>query len=210
VGVLQTGATRTELLATGQQLDLAAQGRDLLVEKRAELVKAFRSVADVVLEESERLEEAAADARQRLAWAEATEGPESVRSAGLAAAGEVFLEARAVSIMGVRVPEIDAPNVGRATDRRGYSLVGTSPAVDAVADAYEWELGVLLDVAAREIRARRLAAEIGATTRRVNALEQVLLPRLRERYRRIRLVLEEREREDHFRLRRAMRHRRAK
>ena len=201
--VKQTVATRTELLATGQQIALAAQARDLLVDKRTELVKAFQSVADVVLEESERLEEAAADAERRLAWAESTEGPEAVWSAGLAAAGEIFLDASTESIMGVRVPEIDAPAVGRAVDRRGYSLAATSPAIDAVADAFEWELDVLLHVAAREIRARRLAAEIGATTRRVNALEHILLPRLRERQRRLRLVLEEREREDHFRLRRA-------
>jgi V/A-type H+-transporting ATPase subunit D len=201
--VKQTVATRTELLATGQQIALATQARDLLVDKRTELVKAFRSVADVVLEESERLEEAAADAGRRLAWAEATEGPEPVWSAGLAATGEVFLKARTESIMGVRVPEIDAPPVGRRFDRRGYSLAATSPAIDAVADAFEWELDVLLHVAAREIRARRLAAEIGATTRRVNALEHILLPRLRERHRRLRLVLDEREREDHFRLRRA-------
>jgi V/A-type H+-transporting ATPase subunit D len=44
----------------------------------------------------------------------------------------------------------------------------------------------------------------------VNALEQVLIPGLRNLQRRISLVLDEREREDHFRLGRAKRRRSAR
>ena len=203
--VEHVSATRMELLATGGQIELAEQGRDLLVDKRNQLMKAFRSEADVVLAGSERLEEAAAEAGRRLGWAEAVDGPEAVASAALAAGGEVTLEAEVASIMGVRVPKIDAPHLGRAADARGFSLTATSPAIDAAADAYEDELDALLDVAAREVRIRRLAQEIGRTTRRVNALEHVLIPRLQLRFRRIRMVLDEREREDHFRLRRVKR-----
>jgi len=203
--VEHVSATRMELLATTDQIELAEQGRDLLVDKRNQLMKAFRSEADVVLAGTQRLEEAAAEAGRRLGWAEAVDGPEAVASAALVAGGEVMLEAEVVSIMGVRVPRIDAPHLGRAADARGFSLAATSPAIDAAADAYENELDVLLDVAAREVRIRRLAQEIGRTTRRVNALEHVLIPRLQQRFRRIRMVLDEREREDHFRLRRVKR-----
>jgi V/A-type H+-transporting ATPase subunit D len=38
--------------------------------------------------------------------------------------------------------------------------------------------------------------------RRVNALDHVLIPALEDEYRRVRAVLDEREREDQFRLRR--------
>jgi V/A-type H+-transporting ATPase subunit D len=63
-------------------------------------------------------------------------------------------------------------------------------------------LELVVHVAADELRLRRLAAEIGTTTRRVNALDHVLIPALEERYRQVRATLDEREREDHFRLRR--------
>ncbi len=52
---------------------------------------------------------------------------------------------------------------------------------------------------------RELLWEIRATARRVNALDNTLIPRLREELRYIRAVLEEREREDVFRLKRVKR-----
>lgn len=51
-------------------------------------------------------------------------------------------------------------------------------------------------------RLRRLADEIQRTSRRVNALEHILLPQLVARRNAIHLVLEEREREDLFCLKR--------
>ena len=61
----------------------------------------------------------------------------------------------------------------------------------------------LLDVAALELSIRRLADEIARTTRRMNALEHVVLPALETERAHIALVLEEREMEDRVRLRRA-------
>ncbi len=52
------------------------------------------------------------------------------------------------------------------------------------------------------MRLRRLAEEIGRTTRRVNALDNVLIPRLETEHNYIQMVLEERAREDLFRLKR--------
>ena len=62
---------------------------------------------------------------------------------------------------------------------------------------------LLLDLAALELSVRRLAEEIARTTRQVNGLEHVVLPRLRSDARRIALVLDEREREETARLKRA-------
>ncbi len=206
----QVSATRTELLATRARTRLATQGRDLLVDKRNQLMREFHASAGAVLAGSDELERAAAEATLRLSWAEALDGPEPVSSASLAAAGEVFLDTGVVTVMGVQIPVIERKAVGRPRTGRGYALSATDPRIDAVADAYEDELDLLVDLAAGELRVRRLAREIGATTRRVNALEQVLIPRLRAVQRRISLVLEEREREDHFRLGRAKRRRAAR
>lgn len=196
----QITPTRMELMARRTQLELAIQGRDLLNEKRNALIKELRKLADVVLSGSDALEESAAQARQALARAEMLDGPEAVRSAALAAAGEIFIEAGGVTIMGVRVPEIEYKATGRTLSGRGYSLEGTSPRIDAVAESFERQLDLLLELASGELRLRRLAEEVGKTTRRVNALENVLLPRLQQQIAYIQMVLEEREREDHFRL----------
>jgi V/A-type H+-transporting ATPase subunit D len=53
-----------------------------------------------------------------------------------------------------------------------------------------------------EVRLRKIGGEIQKTSRRVNALEQILIPSLRGEIHRILRALEERAREDVFRLKR--------
>jgi vacuolar-type H+-ATPase subunit D/Vma8 len=59
-----------------------------------------------------------------------------------------------------------------------------------------------MTVATYELRLRRLAEEIGATNRRVNALATIVIPRLRAEVRLIVTRLEERERQEIYRLKR--------
>ncbi len=198
----QSGATRTELLVRRAQISLAEQGRDLLQDKREQLMAEFRSAAKAVLAGSDALEAAGAAARAALDHASARDGPEAVASAAFAAAGHVEVAAGVETIMGVRVPRIEHHPIGRTITGRGFSLASTSPRIDAATDRFEAQIDLVLQVAAGEVRLRRLAAEIAATTRRVNALEHVVIPRLEADRKRIQRVLEEREREDHFRLKR--------
>ena len=104
--------------------------------------------------------------------------------------------------MGVRVADIRHEPVGRPRSARGYSMAGSSPRLDRLAERFEAELSLLLEVATVELRLRRLADEIGTTTRRINALESVVLPELERERDQIRAVLDERERQDRFRLKR--------
>lgn len=198
----QVTATRSELLARRSQIALAAQGRDVLKEKRDALMEAFRATVDVAVAKSGALEMAAAAGRQALAAAEAGEGPDAVRSAALAQPGEITLTTRAESVMGVRIADIRYEPLGRDRSARGYSLAGSSPRLDRVAEQFETELALLLDLATVELRLRRLADEIGTSTRRINALESVVLPRLEREREQIKSVLDERERQDRFRLKR--------
>ena len=196
------GATRTALLARRGQIALAERGRDLLQDKREQLMAEFRSTARTVLAGSDALEAAGAAARASLDRARSRDGPEAVASAAFAATGQVEVEARVGTIMGVRIPRIEHRPVGRPLLDRGYSLAATSPRIDDAAERFEAEVDLVLQVAAGEVRLRRLATEIATTTRRVNALEHVVVPQLIASRNRIQRVLEEREREDHFRLKR--------
>lgn len=196
------GATRTALLVRRAQIALAERGRDLLQDKREQLMAEFRSTARTVLEGSDALQAAGAAARTSLGRARALDGPDAVASAAFAATGRVDVEADVATIMGVRVPRIEHRPLGRTLLGRGYSLASTSPRIDDTAERFEATVDLVLQVAAGEVRLRRLAAEIGTTTRRVNALEHVVIPRLVAGRNQIQRVLEEREREDHFRLKR--------
>ncbi len=199
---MQSGATRTELLARRRQIALARQGRNLLQDKREQLLAEFRTTARVVVTGSAALQTASGEARRAIGRAGARDGPDAVASAGFVLPGEVRLRAGITSVMGVQVPDISYEPVGRPATGRGYTLAGTGPRIDAVAERFEAVIEAVLEIAAQEVRLRRLAAEIGTTTRRVNALEHVVIPRLVADRRRIAAVLDEREREEHFRLKR--------
>jgi len=198
----QVTATRSELLARRAEITLAELGRDILRQKRERLMEEFRKLADVVLAGSGALEHAALETRRALAFANAAVGPETVAAAGLATRSELSLRAGTTTVMGLRFPDIEYDAVARPRAERGYSLVATSPHIDRVAESFESAVDLVLELASNELRLRRLVDEIGATSRRLNALEWVVIPRLESERASIQSVLDERERQDLFRLKR--------
>ncbi len=120
----------------------------------------------------------------------------------MATRGELALEVQTANVMGVSVPVIEQKRVARSPLGRGYSPAGTSVTIDEAASAFEAEVESIIQLAQSELRLTRLAAEIQRTSRRVNALEHVLIPRLIAERDYIQMVLDESERADHFRLKR--------
>ncbi len=192
--------TRMELLQRKQQMKLAEQGRDLLKRKRDALLIEFMSIVDVALQASERLQKAAAEAAYTLAVAKAVDGTATVKAASLATKGEVLVEMKGSYIMGVPVPEIEKKSVSRSMLERGYSIVGVSSRVDEAAERFEKEVDAILEVASVETKLKRLGEEIQKTRRRVNALDYIVIPNLINQVKYIQMVLDERAREDLFRL----------
>ncbi|MEZ4588038.1 MAG: V-type ATP synthase subunit D [Gemmatimonadales bacterium] len=80
----------------------------------------------------------------------------------------------------------------------------TGPAVTGAALEFERLTELLLDAASTELRLRRLADALARTSRQVNTLERRVAPGLAEQASRVRRLLEEREREDHTRLKQLM------
>lgn len=193
-------ATRMELLAHRAQIKLARQGLDLLEQKRTALMKEFMRTANTVMEHSDVLQYAAAEARLSLARAEAIAGTETVRSAAIASSSDLPLEVTTANVMGVKVPHIEQKSVSRPMLERGYSVVGTSISIDEAASAFEAEVEAIIQLAESELRLMRLASEIKRTSRRLNALDHLLIPRLEAECDYIQMTLAERERSDHFRL----------
>ena len=192
--------TRMELLAHKEQINLATQGRELLEQKRTALMNEFMRIAYTVLEHSDALDQAANRAHRALARAESTAGTEAVRSAALVSRTEFPLQVTTTNVMGVKVPHIEQQRMSRPMLGRGYSIVNTSLTIDEVASAFEQEIELIIQLAESELRLKRLAAEIKRTSRRLNALDHLLIPRLESERDFIQMALDERERSDHFRL----------
>ncbi len=189
---------------------MATRGRDVLREKREQLMRELRETGDEIVTTSDALESALADGRRALARAEAIDGPEAVRSAALASRRPVALTTGGSTMMGVRVVEVLAEPMSRPRSARGYSMAGSSARIDDVAGRFEGVVDQFLEYVRYELRLRHLVEEVRRTTRQVNALETVVIPGLERDCDMIRSVLDERERQDRFRLKRAAERRSAR
>jgi len=198
--VEQISPTRSELLFRRAQIRLARQGADLLRAKREALVREFLSELQRFVDTREALSKELGLARQSLMRALAVDGSEAVLSAGLASRRAVELETSIRSIWGTKIVEVQTDYAPRTSAERGFSPEGSSARIDETAERFEAVLELLLRAAPLDRKLARLAEEIRRTSRRVNALEQRMLPTLQEQVQYIRGVLDQREREDVLRL----------
>jgi V/A-type H+-transporting ATPase subunit D len=194
--------TRMGLLNTRARRRIAVKGAGLLRSKREALANDFFKLMHGLVAGRERLDESLQRATRALALARALEGEEALASLALAGAREIPVEIERKKIWGIPTPEVTGPRLLRAPDARGASPGGFSLGAAEAARSHEESLEILLTLCSREIRLRRLGEEIQKTSRRINALEQFLIPRLASETSRIEQALEEREREDLSRLKR--------
>jgi V/A-type H+-transporting ATPase subunit D len=120
----------------------------------------------------------------------------------LAARRAVEVELEEKNIWGLRVSQATSDYHARPAGGHRHSAIGASARIEDATERFEEALESLIKVAPLDRKMRRLAEEIRKTTRRVNALEQRLLPALQSEVDYIRAVLDQREREDIFRLKR--------
>jgi V/A-type H+-transporting ATPase subunit D len=196
----QVNPTRMELIRKRSQIKLAEQGRDLLREKMDALIQEFFHIMESVSQSRQELEKIADVARHSLTIALAVDDPVTLQSASFATKRGLTLEIRGKNIMGVPVPIIEKKKFVKSIFERGYSIITVSGRIDEVAERYEEQLDHIINLAETETSLKRLGGEIQMTRRRVNALEQILIPDLKHQARYIKNIIEEREREDLYRL----------
>src|SRR5438132_156543 len=194
--------TRMNLLQRKQQAKVAVQGVDLLKRKRDALVADFFNIVRQSLVARERLTKACEEAYVMLALAKAWEGREALEAAAMADRREVLVDIDIRNVWGTKIPEVSVKEVRRSLSERGHNPTTTSVRTVESAANFEEVLRAILEVAATEIKLKKIGQEIKKTTRRVNALEQVVIPRIMGEIRFITAVLEQRAREDVFRLKR--------
>ncbi len=130
----------------------------------------------------------------------AADGAEAVVSAGFASHRSITLESEVRNLWGTRVVEVRPAGAPLEPSERGFTAAGASARIEEAAERFEAVLALILRVAPLDRKLTRLAEEIRRTSRRVNALEQRMLPSLAAQVHYIRGVLEQREREDIIRL----------
>ncbi len=194
--------TRNNALQKKAQIKLAKEGAELLKSKRDALLQEFMNLMRPMVAFREKISDSSKEAFMSLITAKATDGVEALRSVAMAARREIQLDVALKKVWGVDVPEVKGRDILRGSLSRGYSPTGVSSRIDETAAKYEELVKLVIEMASVEIKFKKLAREIKKTNRRVNALEQRMIPQLNAQLKFIRNALEEREREDVFRLKR--------
>lgn len=196
----QINPTRMELIKKNAQIKLAEQGRDLLREKMDALIREFFHIMETVSMSRDQLEHLSNAAQHSLLIAMAIDDPVTLKSASFATRQGITLDIKGKNIMGVPVPIIEKRRFVKSLLERGYSILGVSGRIDETAEKFEAELDLIISLAETETALRRVGNEIQMTRRRVNALEQILIPELRRQAKYIEITIDERDREDLYRL----------
>lgn len=194
--------TRMNLLILKAQREVAQRGLELLRSKREALVREFFAVMDKVVASRDQLQNTLQGAMNALSVALGMEGRAGVQSAALATRRDLPVELTEKNVWGVRFPDIEYQTVVRSSDARGYALSGVSSHTNTAAREFEKTLDAILKIISVEMRLKKIGNEIKKTTRRINALTEIVLPEIQRQIRSIRFSLEEREREDTFRMKR--------
>ena len=192
--------TRMELLKLGRRIKLAEKGHKLLKEKRDALVSEFLDVVQRVHESRDSTNEKLAEAFRDLLMAQAVMGSDAVWQISQVTGQEIKIDVDTMNIMGVKVPMITTEDVKRSMIDRGYGFADTSSKVDDAARNFEEAIGEVIKLAEVQQSVESLASEVIKTKRRVNALEYIVIPRLKATAIHIRMRLAEMERENFTRL----------
>jgi V/A-type H+/Na+-transporting ATPase subunit D len=194
---ISVAPTRTNLIRLKKELRFAREGYEILDRKRealtGELVRVAKEADQVQKEVWALLETAyAAIDKARLVM-----GSDHVEWAALAASKTVEVHVKLRGIMGVAIPAITATG---EPPRLLYSPGDTAAVLDEASMAFRDVLLKISQLAMLTATVWRLANELRKTQRRVNALQHIFIPQYQDMIAFIVSSLEEREREETFRL----------
>lgn len=193
--------TRMELTRLKKKLVTAMRGHKLLKDKRDELMRQYLDLVRLNRSLREKVEEGIRSANRNFVLARAGMPDEEVNVALMAPKQEVSLEVSQRNVMSVEVPVFKyQTRTSDPNDIYSYGFAFTSGDLDDAVKSLADLLPDMLKLAEVEKSCRLMAAEIEKTRRRVNALEHIMIPDLRENIKYITMKLDENERSTQIRL----------
>ncbi len=165
--------TKGFLMEMKRRIGFIERGTEFLKLKRDHLAKELTDSIDVLKGRRSQLLEKLQEAYRAVTAAYISLGPTEVRSQANSIKSGLKLEILPRAVMGVRYPFIKIDKEPQIAGELDITL----------SEAAEKVLGILEDIlqlAEFEARAERIADELGKTNRKVNALENTIIPSYRQ------------------------------
>jgi len=201
---LKVELTKSGLLRVKELLSLARQGYKLMDQKRSILISELVKYIEPAKEFQARILEEFERAYRVLTLASILLGMETIEEIALGAPEEIDIESAERSVLGVSLPILALKEKDLDSEKFSpfYSVYRTNMALDRAVFEFRKLLKTTIALAELETTIYRLAREIKVTQKRANALEQVIIPELERSKKEIESHLEERERDEFFKLKR--------
>ncbi|MBL7169152.1 V-type ATP synthase subunit D [Candidatus Bathyarchaeota archaeon] len=164
--------TKGYLMEMKRRIGFIERGTEFLKLKRDHLAKELTASIDILKGRRGRLLEELRVAYRAVTAAYISLGPTEVQSQAKSIKSRLKLEVLPRSIMGVRYPYIKVEKEPQITGELDITLSEAAEKVMSVLDD-------ILQLAEYEARAERIADELGKTNRKVNALENTIIPSYR-------------------------------
>ena len=164
--------TKGYLMEMKRRIGFIERGTEFLKLKRDHLAKELTASIDILKGRRGRLLEELRVAYRAVTAAYISLGPTEVQSQAKSIKSRLELEVLPRSVMGVRYPFIKVEKEPQITGELDITLSEAAEKVLSVLDD-------ILQLAEYESRAERIADELGKTNRKVNALENTIIPSYR-------------------------------
>jgi V/A-type H+/Na+-transporting ATPase subunit D len=205
--VTRSAATRSNLVRLRRRLEQVDKGAALLRRKRESLVKELFELARPAVDVRRGIDEQARTAYRALLAALGSAGEGEMHALAWPTR-ELRVELVPREAWGTHGVELSSrPSVVRSLAARGSPAGPGDAEPAAAAEQFERLVQRLLEAAPEELFLRRLGLALSHATRLVNTLEQRVAVSLGHDMAAMRRTLDEREREEHLRLKRLVSHR---
>ena len=189
--------TKSNLLRTKDNLNLSRTGYNLIDKKRTVLIKEMMQQIEMAKEIQSDVKELFEKAYSVLQEANITMGVRQVQDIALSIDKAEHFDITYKSIMGLDVPTV---KYEKQVLRPHYSMYMTGEAIDEAIMIFQKIKSLTYRLAETENTVYKLSIEIKKNQKRANALEKMQIPNLEETVKYISESLEEKEREDFYRL----------
>lgn len=198
-----TGLTRANLLLLREKARSVSGSIEILKGRRQALIREFLKETMPFLRSRKDIKKMYGRAIEELALSLGHEGRDAVESIAMVSERQLGVEITERSIWGLRYRDIMVRETPvRSPEERGYDYRSTTPHLEECIHLFEKLLEAVLKVAAYESKLKRLGDEILKTTRKIRVLEERVLPRLNMDIKTITRRIEERDKEEYYRLKR--------
>jgi V/A-type H+-transporting ATPase subunit D len=193
----QVAPTKSNLMKARASLALSQSGYELLDKKRNVLIKEMLDMVDRAKSIQEEIYSVISEAYRALQTANITMGIKNVEDMAYGVSNDESFEVLLKSVMGVDIPVM---KYRKREIVPSYGLINTNISLDTARQKFNEVRYKIYDLAEIENSIFKLAKEIEKTNKRTNALEHIQIPKYKAQVKYIQEVLEEKEREDFFRL----------